>query len=125
MWYGFVTQSPTSVIFSTTNLIMDGINNNFLQTHNIEQNNIFFAKYNNKILGILSLYYYYIQMNNKLQDVYIKLKITNKNIRGDNVYSSNYDDDNPDLIIKNCVVEYYNKDILPLEFRSDNYVKYE
>ena len=125
MWYGFVTQSPTSIIFSTTNLVMDKKKDDFLYKHNIEQNNIFFAKYKGKILGILSLYYYYIQINNKLQDIDIKLKITNKNIRDDNTYSSGYNNKNPDIIIKNCIVEYYNKDVLPLEFRNDNYIKYK
>ena len=128
MWYGSFTNSKTKINESLQNIAIEDINddNDFIKKYKLDMHNIFFAKYNDKILGILQYIYHYIIYMNiyDLKDVEMKFKI-DKNRIYDNTYSVVYDENSPDIIIKNCVVEYYNKDILPLEFRSDNYVKYE
>ena len=110
----------------------ENIKNNSIIAHGIDDDNLYkeyssqirinFFKYKDKLFAIYNdnhdFFYNKKELNVKFYEyyeLYTKLAFTNP-LKMTKSFIFNYILDNPDIIIKNCIVEYYNKNALPLEF---------
>ena len=108
------------------------IRNNSITAHSVDDENLYreyssqirvnFFKYKNKLLAIYNDNHCFFPNEKELNikfyeylELYTKLALKNP-LKIKKSFIFNYTLDNPDIIIKNCIVEYYNKDVLPLEF---------